>query len=454
MNFKRLATGEKYGMTKCSVHSPEIVEINLVGDNLERLEHADRNALLEAERNDRNLARLAIENAESDLLQKTLNVRGYTDSTQEFEDLRKIFRLRARLNMPVYAEADEFANKTQIGPLQFRDWKKIAINLCAIGATKAHLEDRSLARSGKLTKINFLENPPILISKEELELCFRIPALDEDPRIRDEILSCFLLDPKYAHEMPESIDAPAPLLVSVQNEILMPRYSRIGNPYAFLLYRLKKIYDSKMSRVKDDRERQFRNDLERRLDSSKYFFVQRSLTLRRSDKSILTDVDAAVYEKQSNTLYFIQLKWLAVLARDIRTRESQYTNLINPATEWVGKVHNWIALNSSKIILEKAGLRNLVCDDTTFQIRLMVVHRWWTRFSGKPPYDNRATWLSWPRFSLLLRQYNSSNCPLSCAWHNGNAVDGLNSSEALNKHSTYYNFPGLKVVISSEKSER
>src|SRR5690606_3423498 len=67
--------------------------------------------------------------------------------------------------------------------------------------------------------------------------------------------------------------------------------------------------------------------------------------LRKGSK-IVTDVDAAVFDRTSGDLALFQLKWQDFLTNDVRALRSRSSNLVREIDEWADKVMEWILKRS------------------------------------------------------------------------------------------------------------
>lgn len=313
----------------------DVLEIRKAVADEESLEHAERNAILDGEHADRANVRRRIDT----LMEQTVLsrcVRGYAGSSQELAAYKDIGRQYLEFYISEYAEAEAFADSSIIGPLTFAQWKRIAINVCALGFAKALLKDLDLFERGRFTVEGFSLMPPTCISAEELRECFHVPETSGCPDLFDQIASCLILSEANA-DADYGASGAQPILVRVRDELLMPRHTRLGNPYMFLATRLAQIYRHELRRIVLEREKKFQDDLTQRLAPEYYLFGTPNVLLYRANRTLLTDIDAVVYEKETNCLYLVQLKWFAIY-EDFDERENQYEKLQEKGTEWIDKV--------------------------------------------------------------------------------------------------------------------
>lgn len=409
LDLKTLADGEEYKLVACRVCGPDEIEIRTVTASEEALEHRDRDALLDAEHSERLDDRKRIDNSFEQAWRARFAA-GPVGDSQALAAFRETGRRYLEFFASEYAEADAFAGGTEIGPLTFAQWKQIIVNVCSLGFAKAWLEDITLLEKRQFNPLGFLTLIPTQISDAELRECFQVPGVPEQSELFEKVKACLVLDEKNAN-LDYGPDGAIPCLVSLGGAMFAPRYSRLGNPYLFLVQCLAKVYSFQMRRILAERESKFQDDLVALLRSNLYLFGEPNVKLPEG-KQTLTDIDSVVYERSTNCLYLIQLKWLAVYARELARREKQHDELLNKAGGWVQKVDNWVGEVGHDKVLQTVGLGDMAIDPAKLTVRLLVLNRWWARFSGKEPFDVRAAWLSWSRLKLLAREVPSGSAPL------------------------------------------
>ncbi|QOY95957.1 hypothetical protein IM543_09055 [Massilia sp. UMI-21] len=409
LDLKTLAEAEEYKLVACRVCGPDEVEIRKVAASEEALEHRDRDALLDAEHNERSDNRKRIDK----LFEQAWHARfaaGPAGDSQALAAFREAGRQYLEFFASEYAEADAFADGTEIGPLTFAQWKQIVVNVCSLAFAKAWLEEITLMEQRRFNPLGFLTLIPTQISDAELRECFRVPGVPEQPELFEKVKACLVLGEENA-KLDYGPDGAIPCLVSLGDAVFAPRYSRLGNPYMFLVQRLAKIYSFQMRRILAERESEFQDEIATLLRSNHYLFGESNVKLLKEEQ-ILTDIDLVVYERSTNCLYLIQLKWLAVYARELARREKQYDELLNKAGGWVQKVASWVGKVGPDNVLRTVGLGDDAIDPAKLTVRLLVLNRWWARFSGKEPFNAQAAWLSWSRLKLLAREVPSGSAPL------------------------------------------
>ncbi|RYE73301.1 MAG: hypothetical protein EOO81_00920 [Oxalobacteraceae bacterium] len=416
------------------------VELIDVATDEEAVEHADRNALLDGLHDDRAEVRKALVQR-THRLRSYNQLRGYAGTQAQFDAYAELGREWLQFYMPEYAEADAYADTTRIGPLTFAQWKGIVVDVCAIGFACAEVEDAARLFQGWHTPGHFLSMPPSRISEQQLRTCFLVAGIPDQEQLYKQICECLILDADNA-ESNFGADGAVAILVRIGANVFMPRYARCGNPYMFLVSRLSKVYAREAKRMGQEREPQFVADLRNLLGNDNYTFGKERVDIF-VNKVPLTDIDAVVYEKHTDSLYLIQLKWLAVHAYDLERREKQYTELVKVDT-WINKVQSWVDRTPPRTILAHVGLGDSGIDPNKLNIRLVVLNRWWTRYSGKPEFSGGAVWMSWSRLRLLIRRAGDHVSPFDVAWDEAKVLQPA----AVKKRKRFRRqFPGLTVWV-------
>ncbi|WP_208277480.1 hypothetical protein [Massilia oculi] len=405
---------ERYGLTRCRTIASDHIQIHHLVQDQESLEHADRNALLDAEHDQRDEIRKKIAAMVRSEHQAHV-ARGFPCSQTDLDAFAKLGRRYLEFYLNEYPEAEAFADESFVGPLKFKQWKEIMINICALGFAKSELEDAGLQLENLYYPEGFLMMRPSLITHEELRKCFDVTGATENLPDFQELAECIILssDNATAEYGP---DGALPCLVRLGEDVYITRYGRLGNPYMFLVMRLAKVYAFQMRRLTKEREEPFQKDLQRRLSDDNYIFGEPGVKIYGARNRPLTDIDSVIYEKATNCLYLIQLKWLAVHSANFELREKQHNELVEKGTSWLDKVESWVNRKATAEILQHVGIDNISIDIPTLKVRYLLLNRGWTRFSGKEAFDPRAAWISWSRLCWLMLCASDRTARLDHAW--------------------------------------
>ncbi len=182
--------------------------------------------------------------------------------------------------------------------------------------------------------------------------------------------------------------APPPFIKIADNFLIQSIVGSQANPYDFLNHELRRKYEKDYFQVVNEREKVFRKQLYNFFEEENYVKVDKEVNFR-SSKGI-SDIDAAIYDKDSNVLGLFQLKWQEMYGASMKERYSRITNLYPKVVEWIDKVGSWINESDVQGVLKKFGLEG---KKVPVKVLLFVVCRHGTFFTGYEP-DKRAAWSS------------------------------------------------------------
>ena len=210
----------------------------------------------------------------------------------------------------------------------------------------------------------------------------------------DSILSCLTLTASnVAIHTTRGDPTWAPVVQASEANLILPIYGLDINPFAFLLTELRARYEGDWFRVANRREARWLDELERLFVGERWQVQARNVRLREGGRDV-TDVDYLVYDRKSNELGLVQLKWQQPIGMDNRTRRSMGKNLVAGSNKWVEDTLGW---------LDRQGVQDLcahvrVSPPSTPKVQLFVLGRYHAHFSGFDDQDKRAVWSDWAHF--------------------------------------------------------
>jgi hypothetical protein len=215
-----------------------------------------------------------------------------------------------------------------------------------------------------------------------------------------EIMSHLSLDGSSIESWLQHHEIPAPFYVDVGGGWLaLPMFGGILNPVCGLARTLRLRHRGVWDAAVDGREVVFRSEIRAQLSSEHFLVPASGFKLRRQDGSQITDIDAAILDRESGTLALIQLKWPDIFGLSPTERESRRLNLL-AANNWVDRVSSWIDGRSAHEICKALGITG---DGAEKPPLLFVLPRYTARFTGNAKLDDRAAWIAWPELLRTLR---------------------------------------------------
>jgi hypothetical protein len=224
---------------------------------------------------------------------------------------------------------------------------------------------------------------------------------------------------------------------------LLPWFGGLLNPVCGLVRTLRLRHTRDWDKAVDGREVCFREDLQNHFAQPRFHVPDHGMTLRRDDGSHITDVDAAILDRETGDLALVQLKWPDIYGMSPKERESRSLNLLK-ANVWVDRVSGWIDRRNARQVAKALGI-----PDGASESRppiLMVVPRYAARFTLNDHLDERACWVAWPEVARMRLENKEAEAPLSDLQRD---FKGGGSPASYKRPEDFiYKLRGLDVCIS------
>jgi hypothetical protein len=190
-----------------------------------------------------------------------------------------------------------------------------------------------------------------------------------------------------------------PLLINLGNGfVLRPVSGIIRNPFATIITLLEHRNLKVRHEISAHREEWLRNHLYAIFGGVRYQTVDGNVKLRIGN-SMITDIDAAIYDNLTGELALFQIKWQDFFFNDVKKLRSKASNLTREMDEWCEKVSDWITQNGTAKLGKSLRLRNGTGNLIT-SIYLFGISRNAARMNGygfSIKSDNLAI-ANWPQF--------------------------------------------------------
>ena len=219
--------------------------------------------------------------------------------------------------------------------------------------------------------------------------------------------------------MPENVDAHtsepavdiAPFLSINSGVVVHSIAGVLGSPFDFMLSELNRRYPTDWDHAVNEREEVFRKELYGLFPTERFVRAERPLKLK-DEGATATDIDAALFDASTGTLGLFQLKWQDPFGASMKKRNSKMKNFLTETNRWVSTVSS--TLNHSPTALVSLIGERAARDFEREGIRLFVIGRHFSHFSGGVYRDPRAAWGTWPQMLRLLKESQVGNDPI--AW--------------------------------------
>lgn len=194
--------------------------------------------------------------------------------------------------------------------------------------------------------------------------------------------------------------APAPPMIAVgSNGIVISRYGLESRPFLFLARELRRQDAAQYHNAAIERESAFRDDLNHFFSDRRFVVSDRPIVLRRTDGKLRTDIDAAVFDKKTNSLALFELKSQDPLARSASEMERRKENVLY-ANRQVSGMLAWLNRNGPDEILHRIDWQ-IAKRHRVQRVFVFVLCRYLVPFDTSADLDHRAAWGSWPQVLRL-----------------------------------------------------
>ena len=202
----------------------------------------------------------------------------------------------------------------------------------------------------------------------------------------------------------------APFLKVNPSTVIFSIAGTLGSPFDIMLAELYRRYRKDWDHAVNEREESFRKELYDLFPTDRFAKPLKPLVLKKQGVTA-TDIDAAVFDRETGALGLFQLKWQDPFGTSMRKRNSKMMNFLSEANRWIATV--------SAILLERPDALDHLLAEVTVQthdvksIHLFVIGRHFSHFSGGDSRDSRAAWGTWPQVLRVFREYEGDSDPIT-----------------------------------------
>jgi len=221
--------------------------------------------------------------------------------------------------------------------------------------------------------------------------------LSVDENVLKQVFDVIIITPQVLNDIPFPPGYAPPLLIQIgKDQLLVSMMGHLSNPFVYLNRCLKFGFKDDYAKAVNEREERFRAELYELFDN-KLVKVNKNINLK-DDKTLLTDIDAIIYDKASNIILLIQLKWNDDWGTDMDQRRSMQNNYERSVIKWIQAIDDYIARFGLETVIANYSLSEIQDDATIYKL---VVGRHFSKFSrNKLPQD--SVYISWPLLIKLL----------------------------------------------------
>lgn len=202
----------------------------------------------------------------------------------------------------------------------------------------------------------------------------------------------------------------APFLKINSSSVVFSIAGTLSSPFDFVLAEIYRRYRKDWDHSVDEREESFREDLYDLFPTERFAKAPRPLVLKRAG-AIVTDIDAAVFDRETGALGLFQLKWQEPFGTSMRKRNSKMMNFLNESNRWVSALSTF--LQECPHALDNRLGEGKASNHDTKSINLFVIGRHFSNFSGGATRDSRSAWGTWPQMLRLFKEPAVGSDPIT-----------------------------------------
>lgn len=148
-----------------------------------------------------------------------------------------------------------------------------------------------------------------------------------------------------------------PLLIDLGNGYLLKRPSgALANPL-LAVRALAEWRDPHLApKIASPREEWFRTELYQMFQGKRYECIPGTIKLR-DDGVVVTDIDAAIWDRTTGELALFQLKWQDYFTNNIRELRSKAGNFVREMNEWAEKTSSYVSKTNSVLLARTLRLK-------------------------------------------------------------------------------------------------
>lgn len=307
-------------------------------------------------------------------------------------EVDRFFIRNAQLDLAQATEWDGFPQNSKFGGIEYHYFLDALVAIESICLKHVQFVEVAMKKYPNLKKRNIL---PLILDYdsflETLEYFLGVPS-----EIASKISDIFILD-EQKKDYYKHVGAPIPLFIRVSSTQLLRSFTGcIYKPMEFILSEIKRQYSKDWDRNTKEREQLFRKELYEYFNEKKFITFDRSIDIYENGR-IITDIDGCIFDKETNDIAFIQLKWQDSIYDSTRSFTSKKKNYIEKSTKWVEDIGNWVNNTSEKQIGDFLHLSPQLIKKE--KIKFFVIGRHNGNFSGDEKPPKNAAWCQW--YSLL-----------------------------------------------------
>lgn len=316
------------------------------------------------------------------------------------------FIRNAQLDFVQATDWDGFSHSSKFGGIEYHFFLDALIAIESICLKHLQFVEAAMKKDSNLKKVNIL--PLVLDYDDFLDSLTYILGVSKE--MSENIFNTLILDTTkkeyYSH-----IGAPIPLFIRISSTQLLRSFTGcIYRPMDFMLSELKRQYSKDWDCNTREREQLFRNELYKHFENKRFITFNRSIDIFDNGR-IITDIDACIFDKETEDIAFVQLKWQDSIYDSARSFISKRKNYMEKTKKWVHDIEQWVNKVSEKRIGDLLQLSpQLINKD---KIKIFVIGRHNGNYSGDEKPPNNTAWCQWYNLLEIIGTHASENITIT-----------------------------------------
>ncbi len=220
--------------------------------------------------------------------------------------------------------------------------------------------------------------------------------MDLEPDVVDRVLRCLSVSAKDAERLSAESTPVLPMLIDLGNGMVFrPISSLDANPFGTFKIIAQWRHSGVVNQISKRREEWLRNDLFSIFGGRRYVCIERGVVIKEG-KRVLTDIDAAIFDRTTGELALFQLKWQDYDTQNVKQRASRAKNFAVDVDAWAEAVGRWLGEQGPAGVAQAMRL-NIKNGELPIAVFLFVLSRDVARTQAyghpiKSPWLSAATW--------------------------------------------------------------
>ena len=309
----------------------------------------------------------------------------------------------------LWREASGIHPNAALGPITGADITGVGASLISLHSK--HFGCVSVAKKIH-NNVSVAQSLTIWGSRAALEESISILSGRPQPIVHS-VFNALAMTSEQAKKLADHTTPLIPLLFDLGNGfILRPVSCLTRNPFTAIRTQHQWLDPRTEHAIAADRENWMREHLYAMFRGQRYVCFPGNLKLRCGG-TVLTDIDAAIYDRGTGDVGIFQLKWQDYSTNDIRQLRSKAANLSAELIDWSGKIMSWVEANGVSSLDKSLRLRKKR-HEAVRNIILFAISRSSVRTKGygiKTDAPSLAMAV-WPQFVRARIELGPSEMPL------------------------------------------